>query len=180
MNFFPKLLIFFLSLICSMPLLAQPTPMKFGDIKMSDLKMEKFEADPDAAAIILGDFGEVDFELGRGYTEYTRHRRIKILNKAGFDWADISIGYAARGGKIINIKGMTYVLDGGKMVEHKLDKKTIIDEEVNKNYNQKKISMPAVKEGCIIEYIYTVISENYIVPDWYFQTSEPILHYTEL
>ena len=160
----------------SIEILAQSAPMKFGDIKMSNLKMETYEADPDASVVILGDYGRVSFSLQRGYTEFTRHKRIKILNKAGFDWADISIQYYDDGGSVNQIKAITYNLENGKIVKDKLDKKSIIDEEIMKDVSQKKILMPNVKEGSIIEYTYTIISPSYSIPTWYFQTSEPILH----
>lgn len=155
---------------------AQPVPMKFGKVKLSDLKMETFEADPDASVVILGDYGTVDFSLERQYTEFRRHTRIKILKKAGFDWADINIRYYDSGGAVSQIKAITYTLEGEKIVEHKLNKKTIVDEKIVKGYSQKKISMPGVKEGAIIEYSYTVTSPSYYIPTWYFQSSEPILH----
>ena len=155
---------------------AQPLPVKFGDVKLNDLKMETYDADPDAAAIILADIGTVNFELTRGYLEFKRHKRIKILKKAGFDWAEFSIQYSQDGEKLTAIKGITYTLSGGKLEKHKLDKKTIIKEEVNEFFSQKKISMPAIQEGAIIELEYTLISENFTIPNWYFQTSEPTLY----
>ncbi len=169
-------IILILLLVSNLQLFAQPVPMKFGDIKLSDLKMETFEADPDASVVILGDYGSVDFKLARGYTEFKRHRRIKILNKAGFDWADINIQYYKDGGGVSNIKAVTYTLENGKMEEHKLNKKAIIDEKINENYSQKKISMPNIKEGAVIEYSFTIVSKNFGIPSWYFQTSEPTLY----
>ncbi len=165
-----------LSIIISAQIFAQPAPMKYGKIKMDDLKVETIEADPDASVVILADYATVNFYLSRQTSEYKRHRRIKILNKAGLDWADVIIKYYSKGTNVTGIKGITYVLEGNKIVEHKLDKKSIITEEVTDNYSQKKISMPKVKEGAIIEYVYTMISKNYRVPDWYFQSSEPTLH----
>ncbi|MFK7905762.1 MAG: DUF3857 domain-containing protein [Chitinophagales bacterium] len=163
-------------LIFSIQLFAQPLPIKYGDVKMSDLKMDTYEADPDASVVILADIGTVNFELARGHSEYARHRRIKILKKSGFDWADISIEYNHRTGNVKGIKGITYAMEGGKLVKHKLDKKEVITEKISNFQSQKKILMPAVKEGTIIEYSYTIVSENYVVPDWYFQTTEPILY----
>lgn len=170
------LIFFILSFTFSLQLIAQPIPMKFGDIKLSNLKMETFEADPDASVVVLGDFGTVEASLSRGYTDFRRHTRIKILNKAGFDWADINIRYNNNGGGVNNIKAVTYVLKDGKVVEHKLNKKSIIEEKVNEFYSQKKISMPAIKEGAIIEYSYTISYKNFTIPSWYFQTNEPTLH----
>jgi len=150
--------------------------MKYGDIKMSDLKMDTYKADPDASVVILADIGTVNFEIARGYSEYTRHRRIKILKKSGFDWANHIIKYDHRRGNVRAIKGITYAMEGGKLVKHKLDKKEVITEKIWKFQSQKKILMPAIKEGVIIEYSYIIVSENYVVPDWYFQDTEPVLH----
>lgn len=176
MNFFSKLLFLSLSIIIYTQIFAQPVPIKYGKIDMANLKMDTFEADPDASVVILADYATVTFHLSRQISEFKRHKRIKILNKAGLDWADITLKYYSHGTNITGIKGTTYTLEENKIVEHKLSKKSIIDEEVTDSYSQKKISMPKVTEGVIIEYVYTINYKNYHVPDWYFQSSEPTLY----
>ncbi len=40
-------------------LLSQPKPMKWGEVPRADLEMQEFPDDTNAAAVILGDYGEV-------------------------------------------------------------------------------------------------------------------------
>jgi hypothetical protein len=65
-------------------------PMKWGEVPRADLEMKKFPDDSNAAAVILGDFGEIYFD---GFFEmvFTRHRRIKILSEAGYKWASSTV-----------------------------------------------------------------------------------------
>jgi hypothetical protein len=51
--------------------------------------------DTNATAVILGDCGEIYFD--RFFeTVFTRHRRIKILSEAGYEWGSHVIHYFAK------------------------------------------------------------------------------------
>lgn len=174
------------SLICAFIFLtstafAQKPPMKFGKVEDADVKMKTFPKDPDASAVILCDYGDVFFEAADDGLQlvYYRHRRIKILNKAGFDFADVTIPYYYdnKVATVENIKAQTYYLnEKGSVQEVKLDKKEVIDEDLNGVWHQKKFTLPGIQEGAVIEYTYRVVSQSHSTfPDWYFQTSEPTL-----
>ena len=70
---------------------AQKSPMKFGKLGPGELEMKTYEADPDAEAVILGDYATSKFDLTpNGWKiKFEHHRRIKILSKDGYDWANV-------------------------------------------------------------------------------------------
>lgn len=160
---------------------AQKEPMKFGKIELSDLEMKYYEKDSSASAIILCDYGssQIDYGIDQFQVMFKRHTRIKILNKDGYKWADHFIKLYSRNGdeeKIGLLKGFTYNMENGKLVKTKLEKKSIFNETVDKNWKKVKFTMPAVKEGSIIEFTYTINSDflfNY--QGWQFQYKIPVV-----
>ncbi|MEA1898716.1 MAG: hypothetical protein U9N53_13730, partial [Bacteroidota bacterium] len=110
---------------------AQDFKMKFGKIDMDELKMTEYDKDSSASAVVLGDFGDIDFQYNKtqGYFEiiFKRHTRIKILNKSGYEWADHEISlydYNNIEERVASIKGYTYNLENGKQVKDKLTKES--------------------------------------------------------
>ncbi len=152
---------------------AQGLPMKWGDIRPSDLDMTTYEADPEADAVILGHYAAIEVDLSRQYpTSYDYHIRIKILTKEGVDRASETIPYYKKE-KITGFKAHT--INGSKVT--KVDKKTIFEEKVTGDLYRKNFAFSDVQVGSVIEYKYTLQSENYVVLDnWYFQEDIPIRH----
>ena len=77
-------------------LLAQKkAPMKWGKIDPADLAMTTYDPDSSATAVVLMDYCRVTFEYSSSdiYAQYERHKRIKILDRAGFEQADVTIPY---------------------------------------------------------------------------------------
>ncbi|HEX9509828.1 MAG TPA: DUF3857 domain-containing protein, partial [Puia sp.] len=135
--------------------------------------------DSNTNAIILSDIGSIHF-IGNDKSwfshVFTRKTRIKILNKKAFDLATVKIPLYTRDGDsemVDKLGASTYNLENGKVVETKLDKKEIFEDREDKNHIEKKFTIPAVKEGSIIEYTYTVTSDyNFSLPVWEFQSIE--------
>ncbi|MEA5461827.1 transglutaminase domain-containing protein [Arcicella sp. LKC2W] len=162
---------------------AQDLPIKFGKIDIADLQMKVYPKDTAAEAVILADYGESYHQYSSVVglqMIYFRHRRIKILKKAGYDWATHAIltTHSRSGGKeyISDLKGATYNLVDGKIVTEKLSKESIFDEKISEYHSQKKISLPSVKEGSIIEYTYRITSDfDTEIKAWEFQKSIPTI-----
>lgn len=174
-------LIFVCSTLFSLSVFAQDAPIKFGKIDIADLQMKVYPKDTAAEAVVLADYGESYHQYNSTVglqMIYFRHRRIKILKKAGYDWATHAIltTHARTGGKeyITDLKGATYNLVDGKIVTEKLSKESIFDEKVSEYQAQRKISLPNVKEGSIIEYSYRITSDfDTEIKTWEFQKSIP-------
>ncbi len=163
---------------------AQPEPMKFGKIEMADLQMKSYAKDTSADAVVLADYGRSWFDVtGAGLQlKFERHTRIKILKKSGYDWATHKIPYLSYSNsneeKITSLKGVTYNLEGGKIIPTKLTKEAIFSEEVTDKIRQQRFTMPNVKEGSVIEYNYTItadLSFAYRFRAWEFQTGIPTI-----
>jgi hypothetical protein len=152
--------------------IAIPAPADFA-IRTSPI------VDSNTNAIILSDIGSIHFTgNNRNWFShvFTRKTRIKILNKKAFDLVTIKIPLYTRdedAEKLDNVAASTFNLEDGKVVETRLDKKEIFQDREDKNHIEAKFTMPAVKEGSIIEYIYTVTSDyNFSLPTWEFQSIE--------
>ncbi|HTE13315.1 MAG TPA: DUF3857 domain-containing protein [Chitinophagaceae bacterium] len=170
-------------LVCTTTISAQEkSPVKFGKISPADFIINQ-PYDTGASAIVIADIGSSAFEGNmKGWFSlvYKRTTRIKILNKNGFEAASEQIGLYSEGGgeeNLDDIKGYTYNLENGKVIETKLDAASIFKDKLNKNYVLRKFTLPAVKEGSIIEYSYTIKSD-YIrnLRSWYFQSEYPCLY----
>ncbi|MEZ4946866.1 MAG: transglutaminase domain-containing protein [Cyclobacteriaceae bacterium] len=162
-------------------LFAQKPPIKFGKISEEELKMTVYEEDKSAAAVVLADYGEsvINYNQTEGFQiEFERIRRIKILNKDGYDWANFEIPLYERNNndeKLYGLKALTVNLEGNKAVETKLGKEGIFEEETSENWKKVKITLPNVREGSVIDITYKVISPYlFNFQDWEFQTSIPV------
>jgi len=142
--------------------------------------------DTSVGAVILSDYGAVHF-IGnnKGWFShvYQRHTRIQILNKKAFDLAKVELMlyiWDDDAEIVDNIAASTYNLENGVVVEAKLDKKDVFEDRKDKHHVEKKFSLPAVKEGSIFEYTYTVTSkQNLYLPTWEFQSVDYPCLYSE-
>lgn len=181
----PKQLIFlcFLALYYSSSSGQDKSPAKFGNVTLADFSNKIYPLDSNAAAVVIADIGSSDIEGNtKGWFSlvYKRFRRVHILNKNGYDAANVTIPLFTNGSdeeKIEKLKAITYNIEDGKLVETKLDvKESVFKDKINRNFVKKKFTFPNVKEGSIIEYEYTIVSDflSNLQP-WEFQGSYPCL-----
>lgn len=160
-----KLLIISLLLSLFNTVYSQKCPIRYGSVSIDELKQEVYAIDSSAPAIILCDYGEYADDK---FTTY-RNLRIKILRKEGLEYANHNF----RGEKNINVRGITYNLENGKVVETKLKSESIKTTLLYDDVYLTKIAMPNVKVGSIID----LEIEYYLIPDnWDFQWEIPVLH----
>ncbi len=133
---------------------------KFGKVSKEEIEETEYPTNKDADAAILykKQYTFYDYNSTTGLALITRyHYRIKLYNEEGFDWATVNLnGYISGSDeeKIYGIKGYTYNLEGDKIVEEKLRKEEIFDEEVSKYRKAVKFTMPSLKPGSVIEFEY--------------------------
>lgn len=158
----------------------EKSKVPFGKVTPADFTLPSSPIiDSNANAVILSDIGEVHFignKTGWFSPVLTRHTRIKILNKKAFDAATIQIYLREQGeyaDKADNIQASTFNLENGQVMETKVDKKDIFVDKQTKNQVMEKFTMPAVREGSIIEYTYAITYFGYfLLPDWEFQSQQ--------
>jgi hypothetical protein len=157
---------------------------KFANVTVKDFDVSNDKIiDSDAAAIILYEAGATHFignEKGWFSYVFTCTKKIKIINKRAFDAANIGIGLYSKDDNaevLSDVKATTYNLNNGSVSSTSLNKNDIFSEQEDKNHILKKFTLPAVQEGSIIEYTYTITSPyTFNMPSWQFQsTNFPVL-----
>ncbi|MEM6699159.1 MAG: hypothetical protein AAF599_12225, partial [Bacteroidota bacterium] len=120
---------------------AQKAPMKWGKVEEADLQMTSYLPDSQANAVVLCDYATYSFDFGTDENLYrvSRHRRIKILTRAGFDEGDVIIPYYKRGGAGLTVKAQVIQPDGSKV---DISKKEMFDEQVYESRYNKRIAFP--------------------------------------
>lgn len=156
--------------------------VKFGKIQPQDFTITSPLLDSNVNAIVLSDQGNSEFQGNtKGWFKliYTRHKRIKLINKNGFDAADVSIYLYSDGQdaeRLSELKANTYNLENNKVITTELGKKEIFSEKINRNLIENKFTFPSIKPGSIIEYTYTIESDfMFNLQPWIFQGQYPCL-----
>lgn len=157
---------------------------KFGKINLNEFDIKPTGVDSAASGIALFDVVHGWFEISPKTKEfvyvYERHSRYKIINKNSYDLANFEVQlYNSNGyeSTLSAIDACTYNLENGKIVPYKLNSDGKFSENQDKNYTLKKMTLPNVKEGSIIEYKYKVTSDFiFTLRNWYFQKDIPVLY----
>jgi hypothetical protein len=155
---------------------------KFGNVKPEDFAPAAYAVDSQANAVVLFDLGKAEYgtDLRGGFSIiYKFHQRIRLMNKNGFDAATVEIPVLKATGieEILEkVEATTYNLEGDKVVATKVDKSSIFKDKLSKDYQVQKFTFPNLKEGCIIEYTYTISSPfTRYLHEWNFQGDHPVL-----
>lgn len=145
-----------------------------GKLTLADMQKDYNTEYPTAEAVKIYDYGEISVEpRATLLTKFYHYERIKILKKEGLDYANVSI--RLRDGMIRGVEAYTYNVENGELVKQKMKKDAYFTEK-EKDYLTIKFTLPAVKEGSIIEYEYIYESEYiFQLPEWYFQASIPCI-----
>lgn len=158
---------------------------ELGKVTIEELSEKVCPIDTSAVAAYLIKKGDVTYSYSdnNGFTIVSTYTiKIKIYKKEGYDWANRSMSYYVGGNskdRVAFSNAVTYNLVNGKIEKTKLKSDGEFDEKVNRYWNRKKISLPNVKEGSIIEYEVALHSSRLnSIEDWYFQGPIPVV-YTE-
>ncbi|RDI15930.1 DUF3857 domain-containing protein [Flavobacterium sp. AG291] len=152
---------------------------KPAKITKEDLLQKVHPVDTSASAAMLHKLGKTYFAISGDHWELVTevNIRIKIYKKEGYEYANQQVSYYT-GGKTIRVDfsdAYTYNLKNGEVVKTKLKSDGEFREKINEEYERRKITLPDVKEGSIIEYTYSIRSPYFSVfRDWYFQDEIPI------
>jgi hypothetical protein len=155
--------LFVLLVICCFPVFSQKAPIKFGTVDKADLEMMVYEPDTSAAAVILCDYGYFNSTT----YNFTRVLRIKIMKKEGTEWGNRSFPTSEK----TMIKGLTYNLVNGEVVETKLKSESVYTERVSDDKYRTRIAMPNVSVGSVIDIQFT---RPWLPPEWRFQDVIPV------
>lgn len=144
---------------------------KYGKVTTEQLAQKKYPKDSLTGAVILYSIGEINRLL------FTKREKIKIYDKNAFYLANQTLvlynpKFSGDDVSLYNIKGKTYNLENGKIVEDDLSKKTVRIDKLDDYHDIVHFTFSNVKEGSIIEY---EIQLNGVgIPTWYFQQYYPV------
>jgi hypothetical protein len=170
-------------LLCTVLQAQDKTAAKFGAVSPKDFATTFYPVDSSANAVVIADIGSSRIEgNSKGWFSlvYKHYKRVHILNKNGYDIANVEIPLYSDGDyeeELEKLKAITYNLENGKVVENKLDVKSqVFKDKINKNRVIRKFTFPNVKEGSIIEFEYTINSDYLTnLQPWEFQGNYPRL-----
>ena len=150
------------------------------NVSKPDIITNTFEKDSTANALVIYELGNsyIDKKTFKLVTEVKK--KIKILNRQGFEHATITVPLyknEKKVQKIKNINGLTYNLENNEIIQTKLQENEIYEENFNENYTLMKFTFPNIKEGSVITYSYTIESPFiYKYYGWEFQSDIPKLY----
>lgn len=145
---------------------------EMGKVSLEELQEKHHKADTAAPAAIL-------FKKGKTYFKYSPYgwlvvteveMRVKIYKKEGYRYASHEL-YYSQGNAQSNIfkDAWTYNLVGDSIVTTKAGTDSEFIQQKGRFSEMKRIEMPNVKEGSIIEFKYTTVTSTVsYLQDWYF------------
>lgn len=156
---------------------------EYGKVTQYEISMTEYAADPEAEAVVIYDIGTNYFQGddNRGFLLHMEKKtKIKVLKAAGTEYAKIEIPFYTdnrNGESVIDIEATIYNLDNGKPTKSFLDPKKIFEEKINDDVSVKKIALPDVREGSVIEFKYHIVTPFFFhMRKWDFQQKIPVIH----
>lgn len=166
---FPILFFFFPALLFS-----QQRALKWGDIPESDLKMTVYPGDSTASAVVLQEVGKIVVRANTGAVTFYNSRRIKVLDASAFDQGNLRISYydSKREDELRDLDVQVTSPDG---VKRKIKSDNVFTEKLGPRRSVKKIFIPDLQKGSVIEYRYQKQSDDLLeLYNWYFQDEIPV------
>jgi hypothetical protein len=155
----------------------------YGTVSQQEMDMKKYDKDTSANAVVLNEFGKAEIAITSGDVIrmiYEYHVKIKIFNHKGFPHGTVEIHVRNSEDdnlidEVNDITGTTtYKDDNGLTQVAELDPKKVYKTRDYKYQSTLKFAMPGLRDGCVIEYKYTVISPFFEhFHSWHFQSSIP-------
>jgi transglutaminase-like putative cysteine protease len=174
-----RFLIVFLLFVLLKSAFAQQNGFPYGQVSIEQLLATGYVRDSSANAVVLREFGEayVSSEDDKGLI-FEHHYLIKILKTEGLDKANISIPLRKGDTKfqrLLSIRASSYNLQNNKIQETTINAKSIFTEHTHKYLDEKKLTIPNVRVGTIIEVQYTLDDPLffYNFHTWEFQSDIP-------
>lgn len=150
----------------------------FGKVSMADVTHESYPGDTSAAAYVMSEYGEASVsQENQNKLIYRYHTRIKILRQTAASKADIEIPLYKQDDMeeiVWRIYASSFNAEEGRVVEAKVENRSVFREKNGKYYNVSKFAIPNVKAGTVIEYQYEIETPFlWNFRNWEFQSDIP-------
>lgn len=155
-----RFLLTFMLLVSGFIGLSQGNSFPYGQVTYAHLDLKRYDRDTSAAAVVLKEFAEafVSTESDKGLI-FEHHYLIKILKKEGLDEANILIPLyksESKSQRILALKASSYNAESNRIQETPANAKNIFTENEHKYKDVKKLTIPNVRVGSVIEVQYTI------------------------
>ncbi|WP_405565145.1 DUF3857 domain-containing protein [Polaribacter sp. Asnod6-C07] len=156
---------------------------KFGKVSKEELEEEFYPLDStaDAAYLYRKQYTHYEYDESNDRFNVVKevHNRIKIYSEEGFEKAtEMFYYYTPESGeneKFSYLKAYTFNLEDGKITKDKLSKKSIFNERKNERWTVRKITLPNIKVGSVLDIQYRISSPYYSkLDDLEFQFNIPV------
>lgn len=153
-----------------------------GTFTHAELDLKKYSLDTAAHAVVLNEFGVTRIDVVSDDNikiVYEYHVKIKLFDARSFDKGTVEIPFYSENDntreEVIDIKGTTtYKDESGSAKIADLEQSKIISVKQNRYGSSIKFAMPNLRNGCIIEYSYKVLTPFWDkFPNWRFQDDIP-------
>jgi hypothetical protein len=177
-----NLLLTALLVSCQLFSFGQDSKIDYNRVGQYDFEYKICPFDTIAEAVVFFDLGKSRFEQSESGFElvFERKTRIKVLKEAGRKFAEIEIPLYRQGNifeVVYDIEAYVFNFVNGELKKSQLDTKNSHDEKVNESWIIKKIVLPDVRVGSVIEYQYKLRSEYlFNLRDWNFQWEIPVIY----
>lgn len=183
-----KLIVLFIALMMSGSAWADDITenLKFGHPTKAEMELAVYAPEPEAEAVVLCSLRDERYTFSDGgFQRVVEHKvRIKVLKEGGVDYANVSCLYASSKSNnlkfkeyITGVAATVYNLEGDKTVATKMKNDLVFRERVDDDVMMLKFTIPQVKVGTVMEYSYTVHSDNDLqIDDWYAQGDLPVVY----
>lgn len=149
-------------------------------VSRSDISTNTFEIDSTANALVIYEHGNSYIDQNTYSLKTEIKRKIKILNRHGFEWATAKIylfNNNNRKEKVTQVFATTYNIENGEVTKTELKTDDIFEEKYNDKYTIVKFTLPNIQEGSVLTYSYVLESPFiYKYYPWNFQDEIPKLY----
>lgn len=154
--------------------------LKSTEVNVAEVSATAYSKDSTANAFYIYENGHSRFDNGNDYNLLTDYEgKIKILNKDGFDHANIKIRLhnGSQGKeKLRDLKASTHYIEDGRIKVQHLSQDQIFTEE-NPDHDLVKFTFPAVKPGAVLVFSYQKESPySFNFQTWWFQEDIPKMY----
>lgn len=153
----------------------------FGEPTNYEYKLEEYDRDPEAPAVVLYEKGEYTVDVADRYVRLIKkvHRKIKVFDVTRYSDYTFEIPYYREKRVQENITNFTALTHNGSIKKY-VSESAIFDTDENRNWSLRKFTFPDVQDGSILEYTYQ-IETPYLsnIGNWSFGDEIPTI-YSEL
>ncbi|MEQ9165427.1 MAG: DUF3857 domain-containing protein, partial [Fulvivirga sp.] len=164
---------------------SQKYPFKFGKVSEEEMNLEKCEFYPEATSMVLAEYGDLSFMYDNN--DGWKYKMDVVVRKKIFKITDADQGnvkirvYQPEKGtseeEIQSIKAYVYNIVDGKVEKEKLSNSEEYKTRLSENWVEVSFAIPNIKEGSVIEYSYTKVSDFLTnLSTWHFQSDIPVAH----